>query len=224
MLKKIVVAATMASVMTLGTSTAYAQAGADFIPGPVDLEIGHDHNMMLFEWNHIGFSTTYAVIRHFTGTVHVDPINVENSKVDVVIDMTSFDSFFEPRDTILKSARFLNVEAFPEATFVSTEVVKTGDYTADVTGDFTFMGKTSPVTLAVNFNGAGGNMGAVVYGFSATTTLDRGNLGLTDIYPRVAPEITVRIHSELEVPEGQEPVVGLPPAPAPAAAPAPKAP
>ena len=198
MWNKVIAGVATASILTLSSGAVMAQQGAELLTEPVDLVIGHDHRMLLLEWNHLGLSTTYAFVPDFDGTVHLDPQNPENSHVSATINMSSFNSNFEGRDTILMGTRFLNVEQFPEITFESTEVVPTGDYTATMTGDMTFMGNTYPVSFDVNFNGAGENMGVFVVGFDATTTLDRGDLGLSDIYPRVAPEITVKISVELE--------------------------
>lgn len=186
-----------AAAFALISMTAQAQEGLDLLTEPMELQIGHDHTQIMLVWDHVGVTDTLAVIRSFEGKVHLDPQSPENSTVSITMDMNSIDSFFEPRDKVLKSERFLNVAAYPEASFESTSVTPTGAITADIAGDFTFMGQTHPITLAAEFNKAATNMGETVVGFTARTELDRGDMGVTDIYPRVAPKIAVQVEAEL---------------------------
>ena len=194
-------AAVVAASLVLGTGASFAQNNNGTLTEPMDLEIGHEHTQILLEWNHVGVTTTRAVIHDFQGTVHVDPQTPANSHVSVTMDMNSFDSFFAPRDNVLKSARFFNVEAYPQVTFESTEIVSTGDKTAEMHGNMTILGQSHPVVFDVTFNKAAENMGAFVAGFDAVAKIDRGEVGLKDIYPNVAPEITVKISAELVKPK-----------------------
>jgi polyisoprenoid-binding protein YceI len=71
---------------------------------------------------------------------------------------------------------------FPQATFKSTAVTRTGSNTGKMTGDLTLHGVTKPVTFDVTFNGGlqspmGGN--GYNLGFHATTVVHRSDFGLT---------------------------------------------
>ena len=105
------------------------------------------HTEIRISWNHAGVSIQTAEFEKSSGTLTLDEANPENSSINVEIDMGSISSGFEALDTHLKSADFLNVEKSPKATFKSTSIKKTGDKTADITGDFTLNGVTKPVTL-----------------------------------------------------------------------------
>lgn len=52
-----------------------------------------------------------------------------------------------------RSELWLNADAYPEITFVSTSVEKTGELSGKVTGDLALLGVTKPVTLDVTYNG-----------------------------------------------------------------------
>ncbi len=60
-------------------------------------------------------------------------------------------------------------------------MTRTGDKTAEVTGDLTLHGVTKPVTFQVTFNGGYGghplDVGARI-GFSATATINRSEFGI----------------------------------------------
>jgi len=105
------------------------------------------HTEIRVSWNHAGVSIQTAEFEKSSGILTLDEANPENSNIDVEIDVTSISSGFEALDTHLKSSDFLNVEQNPTATFKSTSIKKTGEKTADITGDFTLNGVTKPITL-----------------------------------------------------------------------------
>jgi len=105
------------------------------------------HTEIRVGWSHAGVSFQTAEFEKSEGKLSLDEANVENSTLDVEIDLTSVSSGFEALDTHLKSADFLNADKTSTATFKSTSIKKTGEKTADITGDFTLNGVTKPLTL-----------------------------------------------------------------------------
>jgi polyisoprenoid-binding protein YceI len=103
----------------------------------------------------IGFSvhqflgTTRGKFTHFSGRIEVDRERPENSSVTVQIDVRSLDTHLKKRDDHLRSAEFFNVEKFPNMTFKSRNVKRTGPQSGDILGDLTMHGVTKPVTLHV---------------------------------------------------------------------------
>lgn len=80
--------------------------------------------------------------------------------------------------------RCSNSAHFPQATFKSTKVERTGANTGRMTGDLTLRGVTKPVTFDVTFNGGlASPMGGAGYdlGFHATTVIKRSDFGLTSM-------------------------------------------
>ena len=88
-----------------------------------------------------------------SGEIVLDKADASKSSVKIEIATASLHTGLAQRDKDLASPDFFNVVEFPKMTFVSTKVEKTGDSTAKVTGDFTLLGVTKPVTFEVTYFG-----------------------------------------------------------------------
>src|SRR5213592_984883 len=103
----------------------------------------------------IGFSvhqflgTTHGRFTKFSGKIEVDREHPENSSVTTQIDVRSIDTRIKKRDDHLRSTEFFNVEKFPQITFKSRSVKRTGPQSGDILGDLTMHGVTRPITLHV---------------------------------------------------------------------------
>lgn len=161
------------------------------------------HTEIRVSWDHAGVSIQTAEFEKAEGLLTLDEANPENSNIDVTIDVGSISSGFEALDTHLKSADFLNVEKYPEATFKSTSITKTGEKTADITGDFTLHGVTKPVTLKAELTHIGdhpvGKFLEYYHGkwvaFSAKTEIDHQAFGVGQF--STGP-ITIEIVTEMK--------------------------
>jgi len=189
--------AAAAIVCGVSFGAASAQEGLDLLEGQKKFNIDPHHATILLSWNHVGLSTTYAVIREFEGTLDLDPAKVEDAKLSVSMKLGSLDTMQEKRTEDLQGERFFNVAKFPTATFESTSVKRTGDTTAEVTGDFTLMGQTKPLTLKVTYNKAAKNEEKLLVGFDAETVINRADYGVATLAPMVGPEVTVKVSTEL---------------------------
>lgn len=165
-----------------------AAAIATGLSGPAlaadSFEIDPTHTNVVFLIDHLGYSKMIGDFNEISGSFVFDQENVANSKVELVIQAASIDTDHEARDEHLRSPDFLNVEEFPEITFVSTSVEQTGDNTGKVTGDLTLLGATLPVTLDVTFNSMAPHPipaynGVMVAGFSARAQVNRIDHGMT---------------------------------------------
>ena len=163
------------------------------------------HTEVRFSWNHAGVSTQTAEFTTATGKLVLDPENVGNSSLEVTIDANSIATGFVPLDDHLKSGDFLEVETYPEITFVSTSVTQTGDNTADVVGDLTIHGVTQPVTLKTTMTHRGEHpLGGIIdyykgqwVAFAATTEIDHqafdvGNFSTSPIAITIVTEMMDR--------------------------------
>jgi polyisoprenoid-binding protein YceI len=103
----------------------------------------------------IGFSvhqflgTTHGKFTKFSGKIDIDREHPENSSVAAQIDARSIDTRIKKRDDHLRSPEFFNVEKFPQITFTSRSVKRTGPQGGDILGDLTIHGVTRPITLHV---------------------------------------------------------------------------
>ena len=138
-------------------------------------EIDPQHAWVTFKVNHAGWSKAHGLFQKVAGTIDFDKQDVTKSSINLTIDTNSISTNFEQRDSDLKSPDFLNADEFPQITFKSTGVQKTGDKTGKVTGDLTLAGVTKPVTLDVTWNAESPlpwDAKTIKTGFSATTSFD----------------------------------------------------
>jgi polyisoprenoid-binding protein YceI len=106
----------------------------------------------------------------------------EDSTLEIEIDANSIDTKDETRDAHMRSDDFFGVEAHPTISFRSTGVRPAdGENEWKVDGDLTIKGTTRPVTVDVEFLGAGLDpWGNKRIGFSgAVPDVDREQWGLT---------------------------------------------
>jgi polyisoprenoid-binding protein YceI len=146
-----------------------------------DWKIDAAHSEADFSIKHMSISTVHGSFRGLSGVIKYDPANPAKSGVEASIDVTSVDTGVAPRDTHLKSPDFFDTAKFPTMTFKSTSVSKAGDH-YDVVGDLTLHGVTKQVVLKLEDLGkeeTGMDGKSVHRGFSATTTINRRDFGLT---------------------------------------------
>ncbi|MDE2596637.1 MAG: YceI family protein [Sphingomonadales bacterium] len=155
------------------------------------------HATVLAKVVHLGFSTTTVRFDQVSGTLTYDPAKAEAAAASITVATGSLNSGFAARDEHLKGPGFFNAAAFPNATFASTRLVKTGADTADLPGQLTLLGVTKPLTLHVKFNGFGKGMdGKTRVGFSATGAIKRSDFGMKTFLGPVADDVALEIDAE----------------------------
>src|SRR5437016_10742825 len=98
---------------------------------------------------HQSVSSVRGDFHRFSGTIEVDRDHPERSSVTARISVGSIDTKIQKRDHHLLSAEFFDAAKFPEITFKSRSVKRTGESSGDIIGDFTMHGVTKPMTLHV---------------------------------------------------------------------------
>lgn len=141
------------------------------------------HSQVEFSVKHMMFTTVRGLFTKVKGTIHLDAETPEESSVEVTIDAASLDTRVEDRDNHLRSGDFFDVETYPTLTFRSRGVEGSlsgpGD-TFRIVGDLTIRDVTREVTLEARFEGTGADpWGGTRAGFSAETSIDRRDFGLT---------------------------------------------
>lgn len=157
-----------------------------------------EHATIHWKVDHLGFSQFVGRFDRFAASLDFDPETPEESRLEVVVDTASVSTHVPGFADELRGRSWLDAERHPEARFVSRDIEVTGPATGTVTGDFTFLGNTRPVTLDVTFNGGADNLvtGRHTLGFAATAVLDRTAFGLTTLAPAIGREVTLEIHAE----------------------------
>jgi polyisoprenoid-binding protein YceI len=180
-----------------------AATGLAFLATPAladTYKIDTSHVYVGFEVDHLGFSTTYGRFNDVSGTIELDEENPEMSSVEVKIDPASVDTGHAERDEHLRGADLLNTAEYPEMSFKSTGIERTGEKTGLITGDLTLHGVTRPVTLDTEFTRKGTypmtEEKIEVIGFNATTTIRRSDFGMDKWLQMVGDELPITISFE----------------------------
>jgi polyisoprenoid-binding protein YceI len=105
-----------------------------------------------------------------------DPLS---ATVSVSIDVASVSSGHRKRDELIRSADFLDAERFPVITFTSEPADQGADGQWRIPGVLTIKGVSQPATLYGTFGGVVSHRGATRAGFSATTTINRKDFGVS---------------------------------------------
>jgi polyisoprenoid-binding protein YceI len=170
---------------------------------PVTYKLDPSHTMVLFSWNHFGYSNPTADFGLGEGTLVFDEQNPAKSSVDVTLPLAGLDTHVPALDKHLKEADFFDADKYPTVTFKSTKVQPLGGHKFNVTGDLTVHGVTKTVVLAATLNKVGPHpmSKAQSIGFDATTSIKRSDFGVGAYVPKVSDEINIRITTEGSVPK-----------------------
>jgi polyisoprenoid-binding protein YceI len=164
---------TREDAVTTPTTTEFAQLTGTYTLDPAHTRIG-------FVARHAMVTRVRGSFNDFEGTAVIDGDEPEKSSATVRIAAASIDTRNEQRDTHLRSNDFLDMATYPEITFGSTSVRRTGDAEFEVTGDLTVKGVTRPVTIPLTFEGAATDpYGNLRVGFEGAVTINRKDWGVT---------------------------------------------
>jgi polyisoprenoid-binding protein YceI len=212
-MKKSILALALAASGTLAVTAISAQEQPQ-VPGAPDVSrvqagdytLDASHTLVSWQVGHFGFNDYFGLFGQIEGTMTLDPANIGATEFDITVPITSVSVPSEGlRDHLLRPGKdgaapdFFGPE--PEAArFVSTSVRRTSETTAVATGQLTMNGETGPVTMLVEFSGAGENpmSKAQTVGFHARARIDRTAWGISYAAPLVDPMVDLEISAAFE--------------------------
>ena len=212
-MKKSILAIALAASGTLAVTAISAQEQPQ-VPGAPDVSrvqagdytLDASHTLVSWQVGHFGFNDYFGLFGQIEGTMTLDPADIGATEFDITVPITSVSVPSEGlRDHLLRPGKdgaapdFFGPE--PEAArFVSTSVRRTSETTAVATGQLTMNGKTGPVTMLVEFSGAGENpmSKAQTVGFHARARIDRTAWGISYAAPLVDPMVDLEISAAFE--------------------------
>lgn len=184
---------------TTALTAVFALAAGAALAEPEAYSFDTSHSQIVFNYNHLGFSTTTGMFGGVEGTIQFDAENPADSSVEANFPISSLMTGFQGRDEHFLSPDFFGSEAAdPTVTFASKSIEVTGDNTALITGDLTLNGVTKEVVLDTVLNQQGNHPmeNKPWLGFDATTTLLRSDFNLGMFAPAVSDEVEVEISIE----------------------------
>ena len=159
--------------------------------------IDHDHTTIGFKIRHL-FSKVQGTFDQFEGSFDYVPGHPEQWKAVATMQAASIDTRVAERDKHLRSKDFFEVDTYPTITFTSTGVTDATATSAKLNGVFTLHGVQKPVTLNLEMHGeAKDPWGNQRSGFTATTTINRKDFGLT--WNQVVETGQVLVGEEVEI-------------------------
>lgn len=137
------------------------------------------HSEVQFKIKHLVISTVTGAFKQFEGSAETEGDAFDNAQVRMSLDVNSIDTNQEQRDQHLKADDFFAVSAYPNITFESTGLTKSGsDY--KLTGHLTIKEVTKPVTFDVEYGGTATDFyGNTKAGFEVSGKINRKDFGLT---------------------------------------------
>jgi polyisoprenoid-binding protein YceI len=149
------------------------------IPVAGTYELDPNHKRVGFVVRHLMVSKVRGNFGEATATITVtdDPMQ---TAVSATIQTASINTGQPDRDNHLRSGDFFESEKYPTMEFRSTGIKSHDGDEFVVAGELTIRDVTRPVELKVEFEGVGRSpYGQDVFGFSATTEINREDWGLT---------------------------------------------
>ncbi|WP_440825832.1 YceI family protein [Psychrobacter cryohalolentis] len=166
---------------------------------PTQWQLDDAHTRVGFSVNHLGFSTTMGHFNDVKGMVNYNIKAPNKANMNFTIVTDSIDTNWDARDAHLKKDEFFNVAKYPTMTFKSTNITFKNPQQATVTGDFTLLGQTKPLTIDVTLNKIANSpmTKEPVIGFRATGIIDRAAYGMTAFASGITTEVPIQIDGEL---------------------------
>lgn len=204
-MKFIKISAVVLAITMVGcVSWVFAKSPFNDMPaGKYALDLSHAS--VVWKVSHLGLTDYVARFADFDASIEYNPDNVEASKVRATINPMSIQTAYpnaseKDFDNILATDKaWFNAGEFASIDFVSSSIKMTGEKTAIMTGDLSFLGVTKAVSLDVVFNGAMTRQpfsGKPTMGFSASTAIKRSDWGMSKFVPNIGDEVTVMIQGE----------------------------
>jgi len=157
------------------------------------------HAAIQFKISHLGTSWLLGRFDDFSGEFNFDADKPSESKVKITVETKSVNSNHAERDKHLRGKDFLNVDEFPQATFVSDSFTLNADNSGVVTGKFKLHGVEKTVTINIKKVGEGKDpWGGYRAGFEGNITLTLADFGINTAKKLGAASATLDLMIYLE--------------------------
>jgi polyisoprenoid-binding protein YceI len=137
------------------------------------------HSRVGFVARHAMVTKVRGAFNDVAGSGFLDAEDPTRSHLHVVIQAASIDTRNADRDGHLRGNDFFDMATYPEITFTSTSVSRTGATEYAVTGDLTMKGVTKSITVPFELSGpAVDPFGATRIGLEGSVVVNRKDWGV----------------------------------------------
>ena len=145
----------------------------------------------------MGFSTQRGRFNKSAGKIVVDTA-AKSGSVDLTIETASIDMGLEKWDEHMRSPDFFDAAKHPTMTFKSSKLKFDGDKIVGADGDFTLLGVTKPMSLALSGFRCGEHpmLKKTVCGLDASATIKRSDFGMKYGVPAIGDDVKLIVPVE----------------------------
>lgn len=163
-----------------------------------DLKIGNGRGTIEFSIGESRLFRTTGGFRTWEGNVQVNEADMPKSGVQVTVQTGSLQMMDLQQADMLKDSDFFDVDRFPQMTFRSDKVARTGDDTLKIDGFLTLRGVTRPMTFNVTVSDRRPNAapGARYARVRAKGTIKRSEFGMTKYVDLVGDDVEISISTD----------------------------
>jgi polyisoprenoid-binding protein YceI len=141
-------------------------------------EVDPKDSSVSFSVKHIVVSEVRGRFKKFSGVMKFDEADLSRSSVAFTVETPTVDTDNEKRDNDLRGPMFLDVTKYPEMSFCSRRVERSGRGYVLV-GNLNLHGASHEIRVPFIYNGkVRDNMGKLRIAFSATFTINRQEWGI----------------------------------------------
>ncbi len=158
-----------------------------------------------FSLEHVGFALVEGRFDEFDAAIDFDPATQSAASVSFTIAARSIDTDWSARDAFIRGDEMLDVEAYPQITFVSSELRMISQTRAAVTGLVTLKGVSREETFDVVLNEMGPSAedpDVTRVDVTVTGEVDRSDYGVSAFAPAVATTLALRVDIAAHSPGG----------------------
>lgn len=178
--------------MTLSTYllVSLPMAGLAATTNPQKWKLDVPKTKVNFEVKYLGKGATDGRFNKVNGAIKYDVKAPTSTTINFTVQTNSIDTDRSLRDAFLRRKELLNTEQYPTMIFVSKKVRMIGPKEANVTGDFTVLGQTHPLTVRVTLSDVKTDpvTSKPFLIFRATGMVDRYHYGVT-AFPKIISSI-----------------------------------
>lgn len=148
-----------------------------------------------FEVSYLKNSVINGKFHKVEGIINYDEAKPQNTKVNFTVYSDSIDTDLKPRDYLIRRKELLNTKQYPTLKFVSTNIRLINPREGYVSGNFTALGQTKPMTVKVTLTDA--NAKQTVLNFKAIGLINRHDYGVTAFPNIFGTTIPITISGQL---------------------------
>jgi polyisoprenoid-binding protein YceI len=166
---------------------------------PGEWKLDESHTFVDFKIGHL-LSDAKGSFGKVNGTLIIDSANIENSRLEVTIDVTSINTNNKDRDEHLLGEDFFEADKYPVITYKANKIVR-GEEGYIAKGELTIKDVNKPVDLPFVFEGVTESpfkKGLYVASFEGKLKIDRRDFGITYGQGIIGNEVEISFSTEAD--------------------------